>query len=142
MDKATLLRYLARILIIALTLYLAWLYLPGKSDLGNVAHTTQNQKIAIIPTGKIPLRFLQNLESRLEEQHGVDVLVTTEMGLNNNWIFPEQNQYNANYLEVGGSTEPEGRHDHKSLVYDFPERNPICRAFKGSLLENGFGVRV
>jgi predicted Zn-dependent protease len=102
MDRATLLRYLARILIIALTLYLAWLYLPGKSDLGNVSHTTQNQKIAIIPTGNIPLRFLQNLESRLEEQHGVDVLVTTEMGLSEGWIFPEQNQYNANYLAAYG----------------------------------------
>jgi hypothetical protein len=102
MDKATLLRHLARILIIALTLYLAWLYLPGKSDLGNVAHTTQNQKIAIIPSGEIPLRFLKSLERRLEAQHGVDVLVTTEMGLSENWIIPELNQYNANYLAAYG----------------------------------------
>jgi predicted Zn-dependent protease len=91
-----------KIWLFVVAIALAYLFLPRGTDLGNSGHDIGGQKIVIIPSGEIPIPFLKHLEENLEKMHGTDVLITTNMGLDENWIIQETDQYNAGYLSKRG----------------------------------------
>src|SRR5688500_14930191 len=72
---------IAKIAIALLAILAAGLFLPRTESVQSTGYTRSDQKIVIIPTSGIPLAFLEELRGRLERQHGVGVLVATEMGM-------------------------------------------------------------
>jgi predicted Zn-dependent protease len=102
--KLTLREWFVSLLIVVVTLLVAWVFWPRGTKLGNESYNTSNQRVVIIPSGSIPLGFLRNLERALEEQHGFNVLISPEMGLDAKWRIPETQQYNASLLAQQGLT--------------------------------------
>lgn len=98
----TLREWLNRVLLVLVTLLLAWVFWPRGSELGNRSYDTSNQRVVIIPSGSIPAGFLRNLERALEEQHGFNVLISPEMGLDRKWLLPQTQQYSAPILAQQG----------------------------------------
>ena len=50
----------------------------------------------------IPPAFLDKIEKKLEEQHKLNFLVTTQMGKSNEMYMEKTRQYNANYIAAAG----------------------------------------
>jgi hypothetical protein len=91
-----------KLLVFLLTLLLAWLLVPSRTKLGSPADAATEQKIVIIPSAGIPLSFLHHIETRLEEMHRVNVLVTTSMGIDPDWVISDSKQVNSNYVAHRG----------------------------------------
>jgi hypothetical protein len=98
----TLREWLNRVLLVLVTLLLGWVFWPRGSELGNASYDTSDQRVVIIPSGSIPVGFLRNLERALEEQHGFNILISPEMGLDQKWLIPQTNQYSAPILAQQG----------------------------------------
>lgn len=94
--------YRVQVWLFIIALILAYVFLPRSADLGNPEHDIGGQKIVIIPSGEIPMPFLNHLEKNLEAMHGTDVLISTSMGLDKNWILEGTGQYHAGYLSKFG----------------------------------------
>lgn len=94
--------YRVQVWLFIIALILAYVFLPRSADLGNLRHDIGGQKIVIIPSGEIPMPFLKHLEKNLEAMHGTDVLISTSMGLDQNWVIEETGQYHAGYLSKFG----------------------------------------
>ena len=100
--KFTLREQLAALVLVVALLLLSWAFWPRGVELGNSSFDPGLQRVVIIPSGAIPYGFLRNLERVLEEQHKFDVLISPEMGLDENWRISQTSQYNAPHLAQRG----------------------------------------
>ena len=94
--------HIIKLVVVLLTLLLAWLLIPAKTKLGEPPQTLGKQRVIIIPSEGIPLHFLQHLEARLEELHQVNVLVSTTMGMDPHWMIQDAKQINSDLVAHRG----------------------------------------
>lgn len=95
-------KIIVSVVIMVITYILIKFLFPEITEIGNQSHTTQDQKLIIMPMSGVPPVFLTALEKQLELQHKVDVLVTTVMGKGDEMLIPGKNQFNSSYLASVG----------------------------------------
>lgn len=101
-------KIIVSVIVMIVTYILIKFLFPETTEIGNQSHTTQDQKLIIMPMSGVPPVFLTALEKQLESQHKVDVLVTTVMGKGDEMLIPGRDQFNSSYLASVGMRVGDG----------------------------------
>jgi predicted Zn-dependent protease len=96
-------RFLIQLAIAVLTFVIIRATIPKKTVLENPPDFGKNPTLVIIPTEGIPLLFLQDLKTTLQNQHKFRILISSEMGVPATARMENSKQYNSHVLASMGA---------------------------------------